>query len=221
MRKMIRFAAVAALFLGLGSTAYAAEDDFSLNGFFAGPELGGDFGSLSGVPQGTVGKPNLLGGFAGGEIGYQTLVAGNLVFGLNADIGITSLSGDKTSPCVPSVCLFMKNEVSKARESGEGDLLAEVGYRLGEGSMAYLNVGVTCARGSWNLPVSNAPFFSYDKGHSSACGMTFGPGFEQSISNSFSVRAEFRFTHLQWNALSAQNMDLNQEGLRVALVWHI
>lgn len=236
MRKVAWAAAFAACF-GLPGAASAA--DLSLKdtpeysyapaaiwtGVYFGGHVGGAFGDTevedtfdyNGDP---FARNNIdsKGVISGVQLGYN-VQRGNIVFGVEADLGYLSLSGDKTADLPhPEREKYDPNDEISAKYSIDGglygDLTARVGYAADrtlfyvKGGAAFLNaefnshyVGENCSttrtNGSCGTP--NQSKFDFDKSDT-LWGWTIGVGVEYALNKNWTLKAEYQ--HFDFGSMS-------------------
>jgi outer membrane immunogenic protein len=193
-------------------------------GFYAGVHGGGVFGDIevgdtfdyNGDPfaENTIEASGLI---AGVQIGYN-IQRGNVVFGVEADLGYLNFSGDESADLPHPVRQYYDpNDEISAKYSIEGglygDLTARVGYAADralfyvKGGAAFVNaefnshyVGANCSttgRGC-NAP-DNPSKFNFDKSDT-LFGWTVGVGVEYALSKNWSVKAEYQ--HFDFGTMS-------------------
>jgi outer membrane immunogenic protein len=256
MGKVAWAAALAACF-GLSGGALAA--DLSLKdtpeyyapsdiwmGFYFGGHIGGVFGDTE--VEDTfdyVGDPfarnniDSTGLISGVQLGYN-VQRGNVVFGVEADLGYLSLSGDETADLPrPESKKYDPNADISAKYSIEGGLYGDVTARLGyaadkalfyvKGGAAFVNaefnshyVGANCSttRRNGSCGPKNPSKFDFDTSDT-LVGWTIGVGVEYALSQNWSLKAEYQ--HFDFGAMSLDykgKYTFNEAGDTSRLVGH-
>lgn len=222
--RILTYSAVFSAFLGMSSVASAA--DMSLkdapdvpvaapsvlfSGFYAGVHLGGAWGDVDVTDTYTyvadpVVKTNLeTSGLMGGvQLGYN-FRRGNVVFGIEGDLGGLDLSGDGTTMLEPySAKNCGWNHSAKCSLSGKysvsGGMYGDLTGRLGvvsdrtlfyaKGGLAFLEVDFDSHYVGDNYLHSGSTF---DFSHSETMtGWTVGAGVEYALNKNLSLKAEYQ-----------------------------
>ena len=160
------------------------------SGLYVGVHGGGAWGSDK-----IVDKDNLNGGAAytlndtgfigGGQIGYNAQ-RGNLVFGLEGDLGYLSASKKKYDPN------FVGGTYSGVDSGLYGDITGRLGYAF-DRTLVYAKGGFAISEGK---PYVDNSAGSYKGGRASTdvlTGWTIGAGVEHKLSPAWSVKAEYQY----------------------------
>jgi opacity protein-like surface antigen len=190
-------------------------------GFYAGVELGGDWGKFPGsvsiapTPAGAVPGLGAIPGSSttlatthdgsiagGGQIGYQWQLPSNWVIG-----GEIDFKGDANSPAVTTtlgttspvpVNNFVVGDSFKASSSWNGSARARLGYAWGPvlpyitGGVAFADVKLTSAFIATGAAPLTFPASSASTS-STLVGWTVGAGLEYALNPSWSLGAEYRY----------------------------
>jgi outer membrane immunogenic protein len=189
-------------------------------GFYIGGHIGGAFGNVDvtdtydyvgdPIKESSFRTPGLLTGI---QVGYN-LQNGNIVYGIEADLGFMSLSGDGTADLPPPDDYGKKHGDPRlgqltgnySAEGGiYGDLTGRVGYANDDilfyvkGGAAFLNadfsakyVGANCSTVSgYNCGKAKPSVFEFDASET-LFGWTLGFGVEYALSPSWSLKVEYQ-----------------------------
>ncbi len=143
------------------------------------------------------------GGIGGGQIGYN-VQNGRVVFGVEADLDASGISGTDTNT------LVLGSTTSTAKGKGElnyaGTLRGRVGYTFGN-ALVYATGGLAFGDATDSLTWSGAA-----KGvskSSTLTGYVLGAGTEYAISPAWSVKAEYQYIDLGSTSLSEAGSSVN------------
>lgn len=186
---------------GAPADAHLAAAPFSWTGYYVGAQLGGlaTFSDVS-DPLGPsiFGNPNVATGpFAGGQIGYN-YQAGNIVYGLEAEIAFPEVEG--TSTCSSLSGQFI-NSNCKVGINAFGALTGRVGLAVGPDgrSLIYGKGGAAWQSGGISLATNDSAAGWYGnpftRGHTdlNRWGWTLGAGAEYALTGNWSVKAEYDY----------------------------
>lgn len=228
-RALLSALAVSALCVGMSGTVFGA--DMSLKdrpsyeafpetiwtGLYVGGHIGGSWGNtdISDTYTYNVVDPHKdtnisnNGLLAGGQVGYN-VQKGNLVYGIEADIGRMDISGDGSAHLLngtPNACDGSWNQKCQldAKYSVSGGLYGDIAGRLGyasekslfyvKGGPAFLNVDVDTSyvgdNGFTRWQPNNHSHFGFDQSET-MWGWTVGAGVEYALSPSLSLKAEYQ-----------------------------
>lgn len=153
---------------------------FNWAGIYVGAHVGGAFGSskhtdLAGTTSGGFDTDGYI---AGGQIGFN-LQSGALVYGLEADISGTDISGGTFSATCPAGCSSQLDWI--------GTIRARVGWDLG-GYMPYLTGGFAYGDASASTNGISA--------NDTLTGWTVGGGLEMKLTNNWTLRGEYLYVDL-------------------------
>jgi outer membrane immunogenic protein len=189
-------------------------------GFYIGGHIGGAFGNIDvtdtydyvgdPVKESSFRTPGLLTGI---QVGYN-LQSGNIVYGVEAELGFMNLSGSKSTDLPPPD--DYRGDIRQGQLTGKysteggiyGDLTARVGYANDnvlfyvKGGAAFLNanfqanyVGANCSTVDdprYNhCGAPNPSTFNFETSDT-LLGWTAGFGVEYALSNSWSVKIEYQ-----------------------------
>lgn len=161
---------------------YAPPPLFTFNGLYAGVNGQFGFGSVS-TSGGNAGFGGSVGGLGGATIGYN-YQQGNLLVGLEADIGFGSISSGSSYG-------YALN--SSAKINGLGTGRARVGY-VYDRTLFYVTGGYAGAQMSGSVAdFSRSPAFVVSEGHY-LNGFAVGAGVEYALTTRISVKGEYLFT---------------------------
>jgi outer membrane immunogenic protein len=222
--RILTYSAVFSAFLGLSSAASAADmslkdapdvplaaPSLMFSGFYVGGHIGGAWGDVdvtdtyTYVADPTVASSLETSGLMGGvQVGYN-FRRGNIVFGIEGDLGGLDLSGDGTTMLEPkSDGDCGRNHSAKCALSGKysvsggmyGDLTGRIGLVAdrtlfyAKGGLAFLEVDVDSHYVGDNYKHSNSTF---DFSHSETMtGWTIGAGVEYALNKNLSLKAEYQ-----------------------------
>ncbi len=168
------------------------------SGFYVGAHVGGAWGGTDTVDvsgYNTTGEKFQLNGsgvFGGGQLGYN-FQRGNILFGIEGDIGGMDLSGSKIQPTSPG------GDTKASLGSGVyGDVTGRIGVLVQPRALVYAKGGVaffdadekvvdSCVTppcGGATLNASN---------HDTLVGWTIGAGAEYALTPSWSLKAEYQY----------------------------
>ncbi|MGO9174392.1 MAG: outer membrane protein [Rhodomicrobium sp.] len=175
-------------------------------GFYVGAHVGGAWGS----DAATVNDANPVdtthpfsldanGVFGGGQLGYN-LQRGNIVFGIEADLGGMDLSGSALNSKIVNIIPFRTN----ASGGFYGDVTGRLGYAFGP-VLVYGKGGFAYFDGSAKVHVTDNASIP-ETAASGFTGWTAGGGVEYSLTPAWSVKAEY--LHFDFgNEQSATNIN--------------
>jgi outer membrane immunogenic protein len=153
---------------------------------------------------------------SGVQLGYN-VQRGNVVFGVEADLGYLSLSGDKTADLPhPEREKYDPNDEISAKYSIEGGLYGDLTARLGyaadkalfyvKGGAAFVNaefnshyVGANCSTTGKHCGPANPSKFDFETSDT-LWGWTIGVGVEYALSKNWSLKAEYQ--HFDFGSMS-------------------
>jgi outer membrane immunogenic protein len=163
----------------------------SWTGFYAGANIGGAWGSDHGTvndtnPLDTTAPFNLdsSGVFGGGQLGYN-FQRGNIVFGIEADLGGMDLNASALNSKIVNVIPF------RTSTSGGfyGDVTGRLGYSFGS-ALLYAKGGFAFLEGDAKVHVTDNPNIP-ETSASRFTGWTAGGGVEYALTPAWSVKAEY------------------------------
>lgn len=235
----IAYAAVFVAFTGitgvataadLGSLKDAPEYVYSPAKLWTGLYIGGHIGGAWGKTNITdtfdyhgdpVVKSNVDGsGIIGGiQLGYN-VQRGNVVFGIEADLGRLDISGNKSSKLlkhgwVDDAWQWGLNSDYSVSSSLYGDLALRLGMTPTKNSLVYLKGGPAFLNVDYNAHYVGQTYWgqrSFDFSHSDTMwGWTIGAGVEYALSPALSVKAEYQ--HFDFGKTSFQDHGEANAGL--------
>jgi outer membrane immunogenic protein len=231
------FAAIFAAGLALPGAAHATdlyvpetpiyETPVLWPGFYIGAHIGGAFGNIDvtdtydyvgdPVKESSLRAPGLLTGI---QIGYN-LQSGNIVYGIEAELGFMNLSGNKSTDLPPPDDYKDRYGGLEGNYSMEGGLYGDLTARLGyaadntlfyiKGGAAFLNAqfqgnyaGDNCTTvkdryGNYCSSKKSPSTFDYETSDT-LLGWTVGVGVEYALSPSWSLKLEYQ--HFDFGAAS-------------------
>jgi outer membrane immunogenic protein len=193
-RCVLRSALVGSLLAGVSSVAFAADLPVQMPAYKAPPLVaiynwsGPYAGINAGYQFGSGNSDGLDGGLVGGTLGYNWQV-GNLVFGLEGDIGWANFGASQTA-VVPPVTVNVTSEANwfatvRGRFGYAFD--RNLVYVTGGGAFASNKITVNVTVGALTAGLSDTQTHS---------GYVVGGGFEHAFTNQWSAKVEYLYANL-------------------------
>nr|AGD93248.1 porin [uncultured bacterium] len=187
--KTVSYLAIAAVQLVCSGSAFAQDAAFDWSGFYAGIHAGALDGdtrvtnTAPGVDPGPF-DYSIDGGFGGITFGYNWQ-AGNVVFGVEGDLGYLDPSGQGIIPSSDPV-----HHQDLTLDSGlYGDLTGRVGFSF-DRVLLYAKGGAAFFDGE-AMQASTRPEYA-PTGTDTFTGWTAGAGVEYAVTNKISIKAEYQ-----------------------------
>jgi len=169
------------------SKAAVSEATYNWSGFYAGVHAGYGVGVTEWTPMDIRGD----GGFGGVQAGYNQQI-GNLVLGVEADIGFGKISGERNLSALGQLTLAQRSSI---------DWLSTVTGRVGFANgrwMTYAKAGAAWSSQQYgeDLNRTAAPVTTLSgSGRDNRNGWVVGAGVEYALAGNWSVRGEYDFVN--------------------------
>jgi outer membrane immunogenic protein len=216
---------------GPGSFKDAPAPYVNWGGFYLGAHVGGAWGNVDvkdttgGVPYGPFSFDS-SGVFGGGTAGYN-IQRGNIVFGVEGDIGYMDLSGHRTIPS--STPPYLQDQTL---DGGlYGDITGRLGYAF-DRTLVYAKGGFAFYDGE-GKQVTQKPGYT-PTGTDTFTGWTIGGGLEHFISPAWSLKVEYlhfdfgnkggaqtSVTDLPVGYVYKNTFDVTADSVKVGLNYHV
>jgi outer membrane immunogenic protein len=229
--KMHRTSILAAIVLAIGVAApAAAQEPVKWAGGYAGLNAGHAWGNVDvrdttgGVTPGPF-SYDASGFFGGGTLGYNWQ-AGNLVYGLEGDLGYMDLTG---AGIIPSSVPTAHQDIT-LRGGVYGDITGRLGLAWGR-SLFYAKGGAAFLAGEATQTTTNPGYVTHGTGNFT--GWVAGGGIEHFITPSLSLKAEYlhfdfgsrpgdqtSITDAPVGYVYRNTTDLTADTVKVGMAWH-
>jgi len=167
-------------------------------GFYVGANLGGAFGNsrtsfnLAGLQPPSF-DTELRGVIGGAQAGYNWQ-SGPLVLGLEADIDATSLSGDRTAPCIAPLCGALSASYSQ-KVPWFGTVRPRIGYATGS-FLVYATGGLAIGDVDTSATATVGPLAATHSQSETRSGFAVGGGAEMALAPRWTARIEYLYVDL-------------------------